>query len=44
MNPLAKLDDTTRTQGFGVKPVCYENVSNNTITYIQGLYVYPVMA
>jgi hypothetical protein len=26
MNPLAKLDDTTRTQGFGVKPVCYGNV------------------
>jgi hypothetical protein len=43
MNPLAKLDDTTRTQGFGVKPVCYGNVSN-TITYIQGLYLYPVMA
>jgi hypothetical protein len=43
MNPLAKLDDMTRTQGFGVKPLCYENVSN-TITYIQGLYLYPVMA
>jgi hypothetical protein len=32
MNPLAKLDDTTRTQRFGVKPVCYENVSN--VNYI----------
>jgi hypothetical protein len=30
-----------RTQGFGIKPVCIENVSN-TITYIQGLYLYPV--
>jgi hypothetical protein len=30
-----------RTQGFGVKPVCIENVSN-TITYIQVLYLYPV--
>jgi hypothetical protein len=26
MNPLAELDDTTRTRKFGVKPVCYENV------------------
>jgi hypothetical protein len=43
MNPLAKFDDTIRTQGFGVKSVCYENVSN-AITYIQGLYLYPVMA
>jgi hypothetical protein len=32
-----------RTQGFGVKPVCNENVLN-TITYIQGLYLYPVTA
>jgi hypothetical protein len=32
-----------RTQGFGVKPVCYENVSN-TITYNQGSYLYPVVA
>jgi hypothetical protein len=32
-----------RTQGFGVKPVCYENVSN-TITYSQGSYLYPVVA
>jgi hypothetical protein len=26
MSPLEKLDDTTRTQGFGVKLVCYEKV------------------
>jgi hypothetical protein len=32
-----------RTQGFGLKPVCIENVSN-TITYIQGLYLYPITA
>jgi hypothetical protein len=31
------------TQRFGVKPICYENVLN-TITYIQGLYLYPVTA
>jgi hypothetical protein len=43
MNPLEELDDTNRTQGFGVKPVCIENVSNEN-TYIQGLYLYPVTA
>jgi hypothetical protein len=43
MNPLEELDDTTKDSGFGVKPVCIENVST-TITYIQGLYLYPVMA
>jgi hypothetical protein len=32
-----------RTQGFGVKPVCIENVSNEN-TYIQGIYLYPVTA
>jgi hypothetical protein len=32
-----------RTQGFGVKPVCIENVSNEN-TYIQSLYLYPVTA
>jgi hypothetical protein len=43
MSPLEELDDTTRTRRFGVKPVCIENVSI-TITYIQGLYLYPVVA
>jgi hypothetical protein len=32
-----------RTQGFGVKPICIENVSNEN-TYIQGLYLYPITA
>jgi hypothetical protein len=33
MNPLEELDDTTKDSiGFGVKPVCIENVSN--ICYI----------
>jgi hypothetical protein len=44
MNPIEEFDDTTRgLESFGVKPVCYENVSI-TITYIQGSYLYRVVA
>jgi hypothetical protein len=43
MNPLEELNDTTKDSRFGVKPVCIENVWT-TITYIQGLYLYPFMA
>jgi hypothetical protein len=39
MNPLAKLDDMTRTQRFGVKPVCYENVSNYNYIHSGSVFI-----
>jgi hypothetical protein len=39
MSPLEKLDDTTRTQWFGVKPVCYENVFEYNYIHPRSVFI-----